>query len=368
MAEVFKRLEVELGERSYPILIGRGLLGHYDLGPWVRGQQVMIISNDSVAPLYLDLARACFPGKSIDVLRLPDGESYKNWETLNRIFDALLAGRHGRQTTLVALGGGVVGDMTGFAAACYQRGVDFIQLPTTLLAQVDSSVGGKTGINHPRGKNMIGAFHQPRVVMIDTDTVRTLPERELSAGLAEVVKYGLIREADFIHWLEHEMDALRQLDPGALGEAIYRSCACKAAVVAADEFEEGMRAILNLGHTFGHAIETHTGYGRWLHGEAVAVGILMACDLSRRMGMLNSADQNRVEALVRGAGLPGSPPPDMTADDFMQLMAVDKKNVDGRLRLVLLRNLGSAFVTTDFSESSLRQTLATFCKGTLDDS
>ena len=368
MAEVFKRLEVELGERSYPILIGRGLLGHYDLGPWVRGQQVMIVTNETVAPLYLDRAKACFPGKTVDALSLPDGESFKNWETLNRIFDALLAQRHGRQTTLVALGGGVVGDMTGFAAACYQRGVDFIQLPTTLLAQVDSSVGGKTGINHPRGKNMIGAFHQPRAVMIDTDTIATLPERELSAGLAEVIKYGLIREADFIHWLEQEMNALRGQEPAALGQAIYRSCACKAAVVAADEFEGGVRAILNLGHTFGHAIETYTGYGHWLHGEAVAVGILMACDLSRRMGMLNSADVKRVESLVRGAGLPGASPPDMTADDFINLMAVDKKNLDGRLRLVLLRNLGSAFVTTDFSQSSLRRTLETFCERPADDS
>ncbi len=364
MAELLKRLEVELAERSYPILIGRGLLGGQDLGAWIRGEQVMIVTNETVGPLYLEKAKACFPGRHLDTVVLPDGEIHKNWQTLNRVFDALLTARHTRKTTLVALGGGVVGDMTGFAAACYQRGVDFIQLPTTLLSQVDSSVGGKTGINHPLGKNMIGAFHQPRVVMIDTDTLKTLPAREFAAGLAEVIKYGLIREPEFLAWLEKEMPALRALDSAALAQAVYRSCACKAAVVAADEFESGIRAILNLGHTFGHAIETFTGYGQWLHGEAVAVGTLMACDLSWRLGMLAESDVQRVAALLRAAGLPQRVPDGMTPTDFRDLMAVDKKNVDGRLRLVLLRALGSAEVTADFAMVTLDTTLKFFCNAT----
>jgi len=364
MAELLKRLDVELADRSYPILIGQGLLGDQDLGAWVSGGQVMIVTNETVAPLYLEKAKACFPDRQVDTVVLPDGEAHKNWQTLNRIFDALLAARHTRKTTLVALGGGVVGDMTGFAAACYQRGVDFIQLPTTLLAQVDSSVGGKTGINHPLGKNMIGAFHQPRVVMIDTDTLQSLPEREFAAGLAEVIKYGLIREPGFLAWLEREMPALRALDGAALAQAVYRSCACKAAVVAADEFESGLRAILNLGHTFGHAIETFTGYDQWLHGEAVAVGMLMACDLSRRLGMLADSDVQRVSALLQSAGLPQRVPDGITPADFLDLMAMDKKNIDGRLRLVLLRALGSAEVTADFAMVTLNQTLTFFCGST----
>lgn len=361
MADNTRELTVELGERSYPILIGSGLLGQFDLSTYVAGTQVMIVTNETVAPLYLEAAMGNFPGRAVDSVILPDGEQYKDWQTLNRIFDRLLQQRHGRRTTLVALGGGVVGDMTGFAAACYQRGVPFIQIPTTLLSQVDSSVGGKTGINHPLGKNMIGAFHQPRAVLIDTQTLRTLPAREVSAGLAEVVKYGLIRDPDFLAWLEAHMEALRALEPSPLSEAIYRSCACKADVVAADEREGGLRAILNLGHTFGHAIETFAGYGNWLHGEAVGTGMIMAADLSARAGMITAEELQRVINLVRRAGLPEQPPAGMSADDFMRLMAVDKKNVDGQLRLVLLQSLGGAVVTTDFRPDHLAATLSAFC-------
>ncbi|EMP53891.1 3-dehydroquinate synthase [Marinobacter santoriniensis NKSG1] len=361
MSEILHRLSVDLGERSYPILIGAGLLGSVDLSPWVEGSQVMIVTNETVAPLYLKGAEASFPGKSVSSVILPDGEKYKDWQTLNRVFDALLEERHSRKTTLVALGGGVVGDMTGFAAACYQRGVSFIQIPTTLLSQVDSSVGGKTGINHPLGKNMIGAFHQPSVVLIDTDTLKTLPPREVSAGLAEIIKYGLIREPVFLNWLEANMDRLTRLDTDAVAEAVYRSCACKADVVAQDEKEGGLRAILNLGHTFGHAIETFAGYGHWLHGEAVGTGMIMAADLSVREGMISQSDYQRVVRIVQSAVLPQLPPGNMTPDDFMSLMAVDKKNVDGQLRLVLLRSVGEAEVTADASKEHLAATLSAFC-------
>ncbi|WP_323751938.1 3-dehydroquinate synthase [Marinobacter sp.] len=355
-----KELKVDLGERSYPIVIGSGLLGSYDLTPWVGGAQVMIVTNETVAPLYLEKAKACFPGKQIDVVTLPDGEEHKNWQTLNLIFDGFLENRHTRHTTIAALGGGVVGDMAGFAAACYQRGVPFIQIPTTLLSQVDSSVGGKTGINHPLGKNMVGAFHQPQAVLIDTDTLVTLPAREVSAGLAEVIKYGLIRTPKFLGWLEDHIDALRALDAVALGEAIYRSCECKAEVVSLDEKEGGLRAILNLGHTFGHAIETFAGYGNWLHGEAVGTGMMMAADLSVREGYINPADKDRADALIRRAGLPEKAPVGMSKNDFMSLMAVDKKNVDGHIRLVLLRELGDAWVTSDYKSENLRATLQAF--------
>ena len=360
MYQVLKELKVELGDRSYPIVIGQGLLGAYDLTPWVSGSQVMIVTNETVAPLYLERAKACFPGKSVDVVTLPDGEKFKDWQTLNLIFDRLLERRHSRKTTLAALGGGVIGDMAGFAAACYQRGVPFIQMPTTLLSQVDSSVGGKTGINHPLGKNMVGVFHQPNIVLIDTDSLTTLPPREVSAGLAEVIKYGLIRDVPFLEWLEINIDALVRLEPEAIGEAIFRSCQCKADVVAADEREGGLRAILNLGHTFGHAIETYAGYGNWLHGEAVGTGMMMASDLSLREGMISADDHQRALALIRRAGLPERAPKGMTPDDFMSLMAVDKKNVDGKLRLVLMRALGDAFVTADAQPDNLRKTLLEF--------
>lgn len=358
---VVRELNVDLGERSYPILIGQGLLGARDLTPYVAGHQVMIVTNETVAPLYLEKTKACFSGKSVDSVVLPDGEKYKDWQTLNLIFDALLQKRHTRKTTLVALGGGVVGDMTGFAAACYQRGVSFIQIPTTLLSQVDSSVGGKTGINHPLGKNMVGAFHQPEVVLIDTDSLNTLPQREVSAGLAEVIKYGLIRDTGFFDWLEQQMSRLMAREAEPLVEAIFRSCACKAEVVAQDEREGGLRAILNLGHTFGHAIETSAGYGTWLHGEAVGTGMIMAADLSCREGLISEPEFRRVRALILSAGLPATPPGAMTPSEFMELMSVDKKNVDGALRLVLLRALGDAFVTADARPESLAATLAEFC-------
>jgi 3-dehydroquinate synthase len=322
----------------------------------------MIVTNETVAPLYLEQARSCFPGKDVDVVVLPDGEKYKNWQTLNQIFDGLLENRYSRKTTIAALGGGVVGDMAGFAASCYQRGVPFIQIPTTLLSQVDSSVGGKTGINHPLGKNMVGAFHQPRAVLIDVDTLATLPPREVSAGLAEVIKYGLIRDEPFLGWLEQNMEALMALDVSALGESIYRSCQCKADVVALDEKEGGLRAILNLGHTFGHAIETFAGYGNWLHGEAVGTGMMMAVDLSVREGQVSHEDRERVVALITRASLPRLAPEGMKAEDFMRLMAVDKKNVDGSLRLVLLRALGDAYVTGDAAAENLQATLQAFIR------
>ena len=364
MSNRYRELSVELGERSYPIFIGEGLLGTQDLSAFVSGAQVMIVTNETVAPLYLERAKACFPGKRVDTVVLPDGERFKDWQTLNSIFDGLLEHRHTRKTLLVALGGGVVGDMAGFAAACYQRGVPFIQIPTTLLSQVDSSVGGKTGINHPLGKNMIGAFHQPQAVLIDTASLQTLPAREVSAGLAEVIKYGLIRDQGFLGWLEEHMDALVSLDPEALAEAIFRSCACKAEIVALDEREGGLRAILNLGHTFGHAIETYAGYGNWLHGEAVGTGMLMAAELSALEGMISRDDCDRINRLILRAGLPDKPPVAMTADDFMGLMAVDKKNVDGLLRLVLLRSVGDAVVTAEASPENLALTFARFCSST----
>jgi 3-dehydroquinate synthase len=351
-------LTVALGERSYPIHIGTGLLADPDLyRPHVRGRQVMIVTNETVGPLYLEAVRTGLAGFSLGTVVLPDGEVYKTQEVLGRIYDALLEGRFSRDCTLVALGGGVIGDMAGFAAACYQRGVDFIQVPTTLLAQVDSSVGGKTGINHPLGKNMIGAFHQPRAVIADTGTLSTLPDRELSAGLAEVIKYGLICDPDFFDWIEAQLPALRSRDATALAEAIRRSCESKAAVVAADERESGQRALLNLGHTFGHAIETGAGYGTWLHGEAVGAGMCMAADLSARLGWLDRGDLARTRRVIAAAGLPVDPPPGLSADRFLELMAVDKKVLEGRLRLVLLRGIGRALVTDDFDPALLRATL-----------
>jgi len=351
-------LNVDLGERSYPIFIGRQLLGDAGLiKPYIAGTQVMVVTNETVAPLYLDKTLQAFSDFECDHVILPDGEQYKNLEELNRIFDQLLLQHFDRHCTLVALGGGVIGDMTGFAAACYQRGVPFIQIPTTLLAQVDSSVGGKTGVNHPQGKNMIGAFHQPRCVVIDTDTLETLDDRQLSAGVAEIIKYGLIRDTDFIAWLEQNMGKLLARDPETTAYAIETSCRCKAEVVAADEKESGIRALLNLGHTFGHAIETGAGYGNWLHGEAVGTGMLMAADLSMRQGWLGQQDVQRVENLIDKAELPTRAPHNMTYERFMELMAVDKKVREGKINLVLLKALGEAFVTSDFDPELLRQTI-----------
>lgn len=353
-----QRLTVELDERSYPIYIGEGLLQDPELLlGHVEGKQVCIVTDDTVAPLYLDQVRALLGDRQVLSVVLPTGEAYKNWATLQQIFDALLEHRHDRRTTLIALGGGVVGDMTGFAAACYQRGVDFIQIPTTLLSQVDSSVGGKTGINHPAGKNMIGAFYQPKAVLIDTATLRSLPDREVSAGLAEIIKYGLIRDAEFLDWLESNMPRLRALESGPITEAIARSCTIKAEVVGADEREGGVRAILNLGHTFGHAIEAHQGYGAWLHGEAVGAGMTMALAMSARLGWIDESALQRGVFIIRAAGLPVTPPGNMQQDDFLRLMAVDKKVLDGQLRLVLLRALGDATVTADYDSEALNYTL-----------
>ncbi|MDV3440277.1 3-dehydroquinate synthase [Metapseudomonas otitidis] len=354
-----RTLQVDLGERSYPIHIGADLLSKAELFvPHIAGKQVAIVTNETVAPLYLERLTQTLAGYKVQPIVLPDGESFKNWETLQLIFDGLLTARHDRRTTIIALGGGVIGDMAGFAAACYQRGVDFIQVPTTLLSQVDSSVGGKTGINHPLGKNMVGAFYQPKAVLIDTATLRTLPPRELSAGLAEVIKYGLICDAPFLDWLETHMEALLALEPTALTEAIERSCAAKARVVGADERESGIRATLNLGHTFGHAIETHMGYGVWLHGEAVAAGTVMALEMSRRLGWIDAAERDRSMRLLRAAGLPIVPPQEMTPAHFLEHMAVDKKVIDGQLRLVLLSRLGEAVVTADYPGNILDETLS----------
>jgi 3-dehydroquinate synthase len=354
-----KTLPLDLGDRSYPIYIGPGLLDRPELlSRHILGTRVAIVTNETVAPMYLARLRAHVVSlKPVEVV-LPDGEQYKSLEVLTRIFDALLSAQCDRRTTIIALGGGVIGDMAGFAAASYQRGVPFIQVPTTLLAQVDSSVGGKTGVNHPLGKNMIGAFYQPRAVIIDTDTLNTLPDRELSSGLAEVIKYGLIRDPEFFAWLEVNLHKLLARDPEALAYAIHRSCRNKAEVVAADERESGVRATLNLGHSFGHAIETGMGYGNWLHGEAIAAGMVMASDLSRRLKWLSAADVARVEKLIRRARLPVRAPGTLSAARFLELMAVDKKVLDGRLRLVLLKCLGEAVVTDDYPRAELEGTLA----------
>ena len=354
-------LTVELGDRAYPIHIGPDLLPRTDLiTPHLAQKRATIVTNTTVAPLYLERLTAALEAAGVAVAHvvLPDGEAYKTWQTLNLIFDALLTARAERKTTLIALGGGVIGDMTGFAAACYQRGMPFVQIPTTLLSQVDSSVGGKTGINHPLGKNMIGAFYQPRLVLADTDTLKTLPARELSAGLAEIIKYGLIWDADFLGWLEINMNKLRALDPAAIGHAIFRSCEIKAQVVAQDEREGGIRAILNLGHTFGHAIETGMGYGNWLHGEAVAAGMIMALRVSAGMGWLSEADVARGRALVEAAGLP-SAAPDLGFETYLEYMGHDKKVEAGRMRFVLLKKLGQAVVTAEVPEDVLTGVLKT---------
>lgn len=355
-------LQVELADRSYPIHIGRNLLQTVTLGEHVRGNQVMVITNETIAPLYLDSVTDHFRHLQCDTLVLADGETHKNLATLETIFDHLMARAHSRTTTLVALGGGVIGDMVGFAAACYQRGVDFIQIPTTLLAQVDSSVGGKTAVNHPRGKNMIGAFHQPRLVLIDTAVLDTLAKRQLAAGMAEVIKYGLIRDKAFFQWLENQTPALLSRDPEALVQAIYRSCDNKAQVVADDETEQGNRALLNLGHTFGHAMETATGYSEWLHGEAVAAGMLLAARLSRELGWVEPELEARLSALLQAWSLPVAVPATMTPDIFMELMALDKKVQNGQLRLVLLKALGQAVVTADYAPAALQTTLEAFCE------
>lgn len=356
-------LNVSLADRSYPIHIGRDVIARPELlAPHLRGTSVAVISNVTVAPLYLPALRATLLSLGIVPLEvvLPDGEQFKDWQTLNLIFDALLQARCERGTTLIALGGGVIGDMGGFAAACYQRGMPFIQVPTTLLSQVDSSVGGKTAINHPLGKNMVGAFYQPKLVLADIATLATLPDRELAAGLAEVIKYGLIRDVQFLEWLEAHMSRLRGRDEALLEEAVYRSCAHKAIVVAADERETGERALLNLGHTFGHAIETGMGYGEWLHGEAVAAGTVMAARLSCQMGWLAEADVQRVEQILAAAGLPIRGPR-LGAEKYLELMRHDKKVQDGKLRLVLLKSIGEAVVSDAATEPEILSTIEACC-------
>ncbi len=342
-------ITVELGERSYPIVIGSGLLGGgFDLSEFVRGGDCLVVSNDTVAPLYLEKLLPNLEGRGVDSIALPDGEAHKTLDTMQLILDKLVGMRANRDTTVVALGGGVVGDIAGFAAACYMRGVNFVQVPTTLLAQVDSSVGGKTGVNHPQGKNLVGAFHQPQAVLIDTDTLDTLPDRELSAGLAEVIKYGAICDAEFFAWLEDNIAELRARNPAALAHAIQRSCECKAEVVAEDEREAGRRAILNFGHTFGHAIEHCQGYGEWLHGEAVAAGMIMAAQLSN----LPAVDIERVRALIAAAGLPVQPPT-IDSADWLAAMGMDKKVQGKQLRFVLLRDIGDSFVSAEYDTARL---------------
>lgn len=356
-------LQVSLGERSYPIHIASGLLDHADLlSPHITAAQAVVVTNETVAPLYLERLRSTLDKLGVSVLPviLPDGERFKTWETLNLIFDALLGAHCERSTPLIALGGGVIGDMGGFAAACYQRGMPFIQVPTTLLSLVDSSVGGKTAINHPLGKNMIGAFHQPRLVLADIATLDTLQERELRAGLAEVIKYGLIRDPAFLVWLESNLEKLLARDREALIYAVHRSCANKAEVVAADERESGERALLNLGHTFGHAIETGLGYGEWLHGEAVAAGTMIASELSRLLGWLTADDVGRIQRIFARAGLPVVAPR-LGVARYLELMRHDKKVQDGRLRLVLLRSVGQAVLSDVASEDQIGEAIESMC-------
>jgi 3-dehydroquinate synthase len=347
-------LTVDLGDRSYPIYIGDGLLGNTNLlQQHIPGRNVLVVSNVTVAPLYMEKTLAMLTGKHVETCILPDGEEYKNLDTLNTIYDVLLGKKLDRNSTIIALGGGVIGDMAGFAAASYQRGVHLVQIPTTLLAQVDSSVGGKTAVNHPLGKNMIGAFYQPGAVIADTSSLNTLPDRELSAGIAEVIKYGLIRDLPFFNWLQQNMSKLLARDADALAHAIEVSCRNKAEVVAADEKESGQRALLNLGHTFGHAIEAGMGYGKWLHGEAVAAGMRMAAIMSHQLGWISSDDVDRMTELLKQANLPVDAPVELSPERFVELMSVDKKVMDGVLRLVLLKDIGHAVITNDYTQEQL---------------
>lgn len=358
MVNVMQTLHVELGDRRYPIFIGSELDPQELLEPYIHGKQVMVVSNTSVAPLYLQHYVNAIEalGKKVATCILPDGEKYKDIQHLNLIFDALLEAGFNRDCTVLALGGGVIGDMTGFASACFQRGVYFIQVPTTLLSQVDSSVGGKTGINHPLGKNMIGAFQQPQVVLADMAQLKTLPRRELSAGLAEVIKYALLGDVEFLTWLEQHMEVLVAGDATLLAEAVYRSCAHKARIVANDEKEQGERALLNLGHTFGHAIESYLGYGEWLHGEAVATGMVMAADLSHRMGWISTEDLERTKKIILRAQLP-IVCPKIPLEEFLAYMSHDKKVLNGQLRLVLMKSLGQAIITKEFDVELMKQAI-----------
>lgn len=353
-----KELIVDLGDRSYPIYIGSDLLNQSGLiKKHVSGNSVLIVSNDVVAPLYLEKTQAMLSGLRVETIILPDGEEHKNLQILNTIYDTLLSNKLDRNTTIIALGGGVIGDMAGFAAASYQRGVNLIQIPTTLLSQVDSSVGGKTAVNHSLGKNMIGAFYQPSAVITDTDTLSTLPDRELRSGLAEVIKYGLIQNIEFFRWLQQNMELLLKRDKKALSYAIEVSCQSKAEVVSADEKERGQRALLNLGHTFGHAIETGMGYGKWLHGEAIATGMVMAARMSFLLGWISDDDVTQIKHLITDARLPVTAPDEMTPDQFIELMSVDKKVIDGVLRLVLMKAIGHAVITSEYSKELMIETI-----------
>lgn len=353
-------LKVELGDRSYPILIGDGLLRQPDtLQKCIPSRDVLIVSNTTVGPLYVAPLAAALADRRVVEAILPDGESHKTLATVSRVIDVLVGNRFSRDCTVVALGGGVVGDMAGFAAACYQRGVSFVQVPTTLLAQVDSSVGGKTGVNHPAGKNLIGAFHQPAAVIADTATLATLPPRELRAGLAEVIKYGLICDAPFFEWLESHIDELLAGDPKALAHVIRRSCEIKAQIVGRDEREQGDRALLNLGHTFGHAIESATHYTKWLHGEAIGAGLLMAAAMSHESGLLDAGAVERLRVLLERVGLPVKIE-GVSSEVAFEHMKIDKKVKDGRMRLILMRGIGQSFVTADYPEPALQRTLSTY--------
>ena len=355
-----KTIKINLGDRSYPIFIGQKLFKEYALiADYIDNKRVAIVTNTTIEPLYLNEIKELFGHEDILSIVLPDGEKYKTHESLNSIYDQLLANKYGRDSLLIALGGGVIGDITGYAAATYMRGIDFIQIPTSLLSQVDSSVGGKTGINHSLGKNMIGAFYQPKCVLINIDVLKTLPDRELSAGLAEVIKYGLIRDASLFDWLEKEMDNLMNRNPEQLMHAISVSCENKASVVSEDEFEssKGIRATLNLGHTFGHAIENAMGYGNWLHGEAVACGMVMASYMSMKHGWLTINDFERIKKIIKSARLP-STPPDLSREQFLGLMQSDKKTLDGKINLILQKGIGHAFITNEYSETILLETIS----------
>ena len=352
-------LNVDLGSRSYPIYVGPGLLSQKDLfRNHISAKEVAVVTDDNVAAIYLDDLLISLSGFSVTCHVLPSGEEYKTLETLGTLFDTMIAEPCSRETTLIALGGGVVGDIAGFAAACYQRGIRFIQIPTTLLAQVDSAVGGKTAVNHPLGKNMIGAFYQPACVIADTQTLSTLDRRQLSAGIAEVVKYGAIRDPAFFQWLEQNMEALCRCDNSATEHAILECCRNKAELVAADEEERAERTLLNLGHTFGHAIESATGYGQWLHGEAVAAGMVLAAQMSCCLGWLAAAELDRIRELLVRAGLPVSPPKDMSVETFLSHMSRDKKVADKRIRLVLLEGIGRARLVADYPDETLTEVLA----------
>jgi len=351
-------MQVELGDRSYPIYMGAGYLDNANLlTKHIKSKQVVVVTNETIAPLYLDRVAKHLQNYQLEVIILPDGEQYKTLSTLDIIFNELLLKKFSRNATLIALGGGVIGDLSGFAAACYQRGIPFIQIPTTLLSQVDSSVGGKTGVNHALGKNMLGAFYQPQCVIIDVDVLDTLDDRQLAAGIAEVIKYGLIRDIDFFEWIEANVTKLLARDKSALTYIIERSCHNKAEIVASDERESGIRAILNLGHTFGHAIETGMGYGQYLHGEAVAIGTCQAAELSKQLGWLTDADVLRVKNIFQRVGLPIQSPESLSAETFLELMAVDKKNVDGDIRLILLRSLGEATLPVAVEKRELLKVL-----------